>query len=67
MLAEESGLPAADIATRASGDEVAAAVGANTADAIALGVFGSPTYVVEAELFFGQDRLDMLARRLAES
>jgi len=29
-----------------------------------VGVFGSPTYVVEGELFWGQDRLDLLARCL---
>jgi carboxymethylenebutenolidase len=29
------------------------------------GVFGAPTYVVAGELFWGQDRLDFLERRLA--
>ena len=38
---------------------------ANTERAIALGVFGAPTYVVGRELFWGQDRLDFLQRRLA--
>ena len=38
---------------------------ANTERAIALGVFGAPTYVVQGELFWGQDRLDYLQRRLA--
>ena len=38
---------------------------ANTERAIALGVFGAPTYVVHGELFWGQDRLDYLQRRLA--
>jgi 2-hydroxychromene-2-carboxylate isomerase len=33
--------------------------------AIDAGVFGAPTYVVEGELFWGQDRLDFLERRLA--
>ncbi len=37
----------------------------NTERAMALGVFGAPTYVVGAELFWGQDRLDFLQRRLA--
>lgn len=35
-----------------------------TEAAIAQGVPGSPTYVLEGEMFFGQDRLDMLAWRL---
>ena len=38
---------------------------ANTERAIALGVFGAPTYAVDGELFWGQDRLDFLQRRLA--
>ena len=32
--------------------------------AIDSGVFGAPTYVVAGELFWGQDRLDFLERRL---
>ena len=38
---------------------------ANTERAIAMGVFGAPTYAVAGELFWGQDRLDFLQRRLA--
>ena len=37
----------------------------NTAEAIEAGVFGAPSYVLAGELFWGQDRLDFLARRLA--
>nr|WP_321329727.1 2-hydroxychromene-2-carboxylate isomerase [Alcaligenes faecalis] len=33
---------------------------AHTEEAITAGVFGSPTYVYQGELFWGQDRLDML-------
>jgi len=35
-----------------------------TEAAIAQGVPGSPTYILAGEMFFGQDRLDMLAWRL---
>ncbi|MEQ6248684.1 2-hydroxychromene-2-carboxylate isomerase [Sulfitobacter sp. HNIBRBA3233] len=35
---------------------------ANTAEAIARGVFGSPTYFVDGDMFYGQDRLDFVAR-----
>ena len=38
---------------------------AYTDRAIALGVFGAPSYLVHGELFWGQDRLDFLQRRLA--
>ena len=34
--------------------------------AIAAGCFGSPSYVYEGELFWGQDRLSMLDERLAQ-
>ena len=36
----------------------------NTAQAIEAGVFGAPSFVVEGELFWGQDRLDFVERRL---
>lgn len=40
---------------------------ANLAEAEARGIFGTPTYVVNDELFWGQDRLDFVARALAEA
>ncbi len=36
-----------------------------TQEAIEAGVFGAPSYVVADEIFWGQDRLDFLERRLA--
>ena len=33
--------------------------------AIDVGVFGAPTYVIDGEMFWGQDRLDFVERRLA--
>jgi 2-hydroxychromene-2-carboxylate isomerase len=36
----------------------------NTEEATRLGVFGAPTYVIDGELFWGQDRLDFVQRRL---
>ena len=39
---------------------------ANTQQAIDAGVFGAPSYVIDAEIFWGQDRLDFVARRLAQ-
>ena len=35
--------------------------------AIDAGVFGAPSYVVDGEIFWGQDRLDFLQRRLARA
>ena len=37
---------------------------ANTEQAIAAGIFGAPSYLIEGELFWGQDRLDFVERRL---
>lgn len=36
-----------------------------THEAIEQGVFGAPSYVIDGELFWGQDRLDFVERRLA--
>lgn len=38
---------------------------AATAAALARGIFGAPTYVIDDELFWGQDRLDFVGRALA--
>jgi 2-hydroxychromene-2-carboxylate isomerase len=37
---------------------------ADTQRAIEIGVFGAPTYVIDGELFWGQDRLDFVQRKL---
>ncbi|NTJ44663.1 2-hydroxychromene-2-carboxylate isomerase [Agrobacterium larrymoorei] len=37
----------------------------NLAEAERLGIFGTPTYVVNGELFWGQDRLEFASRALA--
>jgi 2-hydroxychromene-2-carboxylate isomerase len=57
-------LPAARLAD-ARAPEVQGRYEANTQRAIDAGVFGAPSYVVDGELFWGQDRLDFLQRRLA--
>jgi len=36
----------------------------NTQRAIDAGVFGAPSYVIDGEIFWGQDRLDFVERRL---
>jgi carboxymethylenebutenolidase len=37
----------------------------HTQAAIDAGVFGAPSYVVDGEIFWGQDRLDFVERALA--
>jgi 2-hydroxychromene-2-carboxylate isomerase len=54
----EAGQHAARCVERAGGADVAALYDAATAEAKALGVFGSPTFAVDGELFWGDDRLD---------
>ena len=39
---------------------------ANTQRAIEAGVFGAPSYVIDGEIFWGQDRLDFVERKLAQ-
>ncbi len=39
---------------------------ADSAAALARGVFGAPSYVIGEEIFWGQDRLDFVERRLAK-
>ena len=62
LLAENS--LAAALLAQSDAPELAAAYEANTQRAIATGVFGAPSYVVEGEIFWGQDRLEFLERRL---
>lgn len=60
-LIAEAGLPA-EILAAADGAEARARHDANRDEAIARSVFGSPTYVVDGDMFYGQDRLEMVAR-----
>lgn len=45
--------------------DVQARYDANTRQAMDVGVFGAPSYVLNGEIFWGQDRLDFLERQLA--
>ena len=63
-LLQESGLDPARL-QQASDAAVQARYDANTQLAIDAGVFGAPTYRFDGELFWGQDRLEFVARALA--
>ena len=63
-LLAECGLPAQRLQA-AQAAEVQQAYEAITQRAIAAQVFGSPAYVIAGEMFWGQDRLDFVERRLA--
>lgn len=50
----------------ARSDEVQTRHAANTAEAIARNVFGSPTYFVAGDMFYGQDRLAFVERAIRQ-
>ncbi|MDE0726674.1 MAG: 2-hydroxychromene-2-carboxylate isomerase [Alphaproteobacteria bacterium] len=47
-------------------EEVQAIYEANTVEAIERSVFGSPAYFVDGDMFYGQDRLEMVERALRQ-
>jgi 2-hydroxychromene-2-carboxylate isomerase len=51
------GLPAAQLAELAANPEIKARLVANTESAVARGAFGSPTFFLGDEMWFGKDRL----------
>jgi 2-hydroxychromene-2-carboxylate isomerase len=62
-LLAECGLDAG-LLERSKEADVQARYAQNTQAAKDAGVFGAPSYVVDGELFWGQDRLDFVKRRL---
>ena len=54
---EESGLPAETVLKGVQDPEVKQQLIANTNRSVERGVFGSPSFFVGSELFFGKDRL----------
>lgn len=66
QLLAEQGMPAAWL-DDAHSAQVQERYEAHTRQAIATGVFGAPSYVLDGEIFWGQDRLDLLERRLARA
>lgn len=65
-IADEQGMDGKALLAATDDPAVQAEYQANTDEAMALGVFGAPTYVFEGELFWGQDRLQMLEWRLTQ-
>jgi 2-hydroxychromene-2-carboxylate isomerase len=63
-LADESGLPGKQLVERSEQEAISAAYEQNRQDALASDVFGSPAYVLDGEVFWGQDRIDLLGDAL---
>jgi 2-hydroxychromene-2-carboxylate isomerase len=63
-IADAAGFPGARLVERSGSDEISAAYEKNRQDAIAADVFGSPVYVLDGEVFWGQDRIELLGDAL---
>ena len=59
-IADATGLPGEKLLADARSSEAKSMYDKNVADAIAADVIGSPTYVLDGEVFWGQDRIDLL-------
>lgn len=55
-------IDAAPLLAAARSPEVVAIHDANTAEAITRSVFGSPTYFVDGDMFYGQDHLELVGQ-----
>ena len=64
-LIGECGLDAAQVMALGAEPRWTERKAADTQAALARGVFGAPSYVIGEEIFWGQDRLDFVQRRLA--
>ncbi len=65
-LIESVGFDAESLLHAAMTQEVKAAYEENTAEAIERSVFGSPTYFIDDDMFYGQDHLELVERALQQ-
>ncbi len=65
-IAGDAGYDGADLLEAAATAEAQAIYEANTKETIERFVFGSPTYFVDGDMFYGQDRLEMVERALKQ-
>ena len=63
--AEAAGVAPAPLLDAALSDPIQAIHAANTREAIERELFGSPTYLVDGDPFYGQDRLELVERALS--
>jgi 2-hydroxychromene-2-carboxylate isomerase len=64
-IADENGYDGAALVAAEGSERVQALYRRFSAEAETLGVFGAPTFVIGGELYWGQDRLEFVDRRLA--
>jgi 2-hydroxychromene-2-carboxylate isomerase len=63
-IGEENGLDGTALVAMETSDRVQKLYRRFSEEALGLGVFGAPTFVVDGELFWGQDRLEFVDRKL---
>jgi 2-hydroxychromene-2-carboxylate isomerase len=63
-IGRDAGIDPVPLLAAAGSQAVLAIYRANTEEAIRRSVFGSPTYFVDGDMFYGQDRLEMVERAL---
>src|SRR3954468_654729 len=66
LIAQENGLPGKDLLQEETSPKVQGLYKTYSEEAEQLGVFGAPTFLLNGERFWGQDRFDFLDRALAE-
>ena len=63
-IADENGFDGAVLVAMEKSESAIIAYRRYTAEALTLGVFGAPTFILGGEIFWGQDRLDFVDRKL---
>jgi 2-hydroxychromene-2-carboxylate isomerase len=64
QVLDGAGFDGAKLVARAQQDDMKAELRRRTDEALSRGVFGAPTFFVDGEMYWGQDRLDFVARAL---
>ncbi|MGO4327111.1 MULTISPECIES: DsbA family protein [unclassified Cupriavidus] len=64
-MTSDSSEPNVDVWRRAEGSDIRDRLAGNNQDAAARGVFGVPSFFVDSELFFGNDRLEFVRAALS--
>lgn len=65
QIASDAGLDAERALEASSSQEIKDLLKANTEEAVQRGAFGAPTFFVDGEMFFGNDRLEFVREALA--
>ena len=67
LIANEAGFDGPLLLEQATSETISEAATALTSEAMTKQIFGAPTYVINGEPFWGQDRLDFVVRALSRT